>query len=76
MQWMEVIRAFASNDNINIQAHKGNIGVVSLGDIQIVSTENKIQIISSKEISFNSGGTELLLNPGGVFGKTEGVFFD
>ncbi|MFC6053388.1 hypothetical protein A6M14_07440 [Acinetobacter sp. Ac_877] len=68
------IRTFASNDDIDIHAHKGNIGIFSLGDIQIVSTENKIQIISSKEISFNAGGTEFVLNQEGIFGKTEGVF--
>lgn len=45
-----------------------------MGEIQIVSTENKIELISPLEVSIKAGGSELTVGTKGIFLKTAGKY--
>ncbi len=42
--------------------------------IKLISTEDKIELTSTKEIDLKAGGTQLVVNGSGVFIKTGGKF--
>ena len=68
------IRAFAAKDKIEIQAQNGGIDAIARQKIQIISTEDKIEITSPEEIILTAGGSQLRINSRGVFVTTAGEF--
>ena len=77
------ISLFAAQKRISAIAAKGNIALQAQGDgieaiarkmIQIISTEDRIEITSPKEISLTAGGSQILLSGQGVLVKTGGKF--
>ncbi|MBJ8428700.1 DUF2345 domain-containing protein, partial [Acinetobacter bereziniae] len=70
----EGARLYAGKGKVEIQAQNDGADLIARKAIQIISTEDKIYIISPKEIKFISDGTELKLNGSGVFVTTGGLF--
>ena len=68
------ITAIAAKGNIALQAQGDGIEAIARKVIQIISTEDRIEITSPKEISLKAGGSELKLNGSGVFSTTGGKF--
>ena len=60
-------RLFAGKDKIELQAQDGGLDAIARQNIQIISTEDKIEITSPKEIILTAGGSQLKINSGGVF---------
>lgn len=82
-QAQQKISLFAAEKGISAIAAKGNIVLQAQGDgieaiarkvIQIISTEDRIEITSPKEISLTAGGSQILLGGQGVLVKTGGKF--
>ncbi|WP_180048074.1 MULTISPECIES: type VI secretion system Vgr family protein, partial [unclassified Acinetobacter] len=68
------VRLFAGKDKIELQAQNGGLDAIARQNIQIISTEDKIEVTSPKEIILTAGGSQLLINSSGVFIKTGGKF--
>ncbi len=67
-------RLFAGKDKIELQAQNGGLDAIARQNIQIISTEDKIEITSPKEIVLTAGGSQLRINSSGVFITTAGEF--
>jgi uncharacterized protein (DUF2345 family) len=67
-------RAFAAKGKLELQAQDDAIEAIARKVIKLISTEDKIEIISPKEISLNAGGSQLKINADGVFATTGGKF--
>ncbi len=77
------ISLFAGQKGITATAAKGKFALQAQGDgieaiarkvIQIISTEDRIEITSPKEITLTAGGSQILLGGQGVLFKTGGKF--
>ena len=77
------ISLFAAQNGIKQVAAKGKFEVHAQGDgmdllakqgIQIISTEDRIEITSPKEIVITAGGSQIKLNGSGIFPTTGGKF--
>ena len=77
------ISLFAAQDGIKQVAAKGKFEAHAQSDgmdllakqgIQIISTEDRIEIMSPKEIVFTAGPSQIKLNGSGIFPTTVGLF--
>ena len=77
------ISLFAAQKGISATAAKGKVALHAQNEgietivrkvIQIISTEDRIEITSSKEVILTAGGSQLLLGGQGVLFKTGGKF--
>lgn len=68
------ITAIAAKGKIALQAQGDGIEAIARKVIQIISTEDCIEITSPKEISLTAGGSQILLGGKGVLFKTGGKF--
>ncbi len=77
------ISLFAAGKGIQTIAAKGKLAIQAQGDgieaiarkvIQFISTEDRIEITSPKEIVINASGSQLKINSGGVFTTTGAKF--
>lgn len=68
------LSAYAAKGPIQIQAQTDWMEILSRKNIKIVSVEDKIEIVSPKEIIFNAGGTQLKVSEKGVFIETPRLF--
>ncbi len=77
------ISLFAAQEGARLYAGKGKVEIQAQGDgadliarkaVQIISTENKIEISASKEIVITAGGSQLKINGSGIFPVTGGKF--
>ena len=68
------IRIFSAKDKIELQAQDADLDIIARQNIQIISTEDKIEITSPKEIILTAGGSQLKINSSGVFITTSGKF--
>ena len=68
------IKAFASKGKFEVQAQADGIEAIARKVIQFISTEDRIEITSPKEIVINASGSQLTINSGGVFIKTGAKF--
>ncbi|MCJ8162992.1 DUF2345 domain-containing protein, partial [Acinetobacter zhairhuonensis] len=57
-----------------MQAQGDALGILAKQNIQIVSTEDRIEITSPKEIVITAGGSQIKLNGSGIFPVTGGKF--
>ena len=67
-------RLFAGKDKIELQAQDGGLDAIARQNIQIISTEDKIEITSPKEIILTAGGSQLRIDSSGVTVITAGKF--
>ncbi|MBO9530598.1 MAG: type VI secretion system tip protein VgrG, partial [Acinetobacter oleivorans] len=77
------ISLFAAQDGARLYAGKGKVEIQAQGDgadliarkaVQIISTEDKIEISASKEIVITAGGSQIKINGSGIFPVTGGKF--
>ncbi|MND61997.1 Phage-related baseplate assembly protein [compost metagenome] len=77
------ISLFAAQEGARLYAGKGKVEIQAQGDgadliarkaVQIISTEDKIEITASKEIVITAGGSQLKINGSGIFPVTGGKF--
>ena len=82
-QAQQKISLFAAQKGISATAAKGKVALHAQNDgieaiarkvIQIISTEDRIEITSPKEISLTAGGSQVLLGGQGVLVKTGAKF--
>ncbi len=68
------MRAYAAKGKLELQAQDDAIEAIARKVIKIISTEDKIELSSAKEIDIKAGGSQLIVNGNGVFIKTGGKF--
>ncbi|RYY78483.1 MAG: type VI secretion system tip protein VgrG [Moraxellaceae bacterium] len=68
------IKAFAAKGKIELQAQDDALEAIARKVIKLISTEDKIELTSPKEIVLTAGGSQLIINGSGVFIKTGGKF--
>ncbi|MDI6622569.1 type VI secretion system Vgr family protein, partial [Acinetobacter junii] len=68
------LRAYAAKGKLELQAQDDAIEAIARKVIKIISTEDKIELSSAKEIDIKAGGSQLIVNGNGVFIKTGGKF--
>ncbi len=67
-------RLFAGKDKIELQAQNGGLDAIARQNIQIISTEDKVEITSPTKIILNAGGSQIEISENGVFITTAGKF--
>lgn len=70
----EGARLYAGKGKIEIQAQGDGVDLIARKGIQIISTEDKIEIKSPKEIILTAGGSQLKINSSGIFSTTGAKF--
>ncbi|WP_315076100.1 type VI secretion system Vgr family protein [Acinetobacter guillouiae] len=70
----EGARLFAGKGKVEIQAQGDGADLIARKGIQIISTEEMIELKSLKEIIITSGGSQLKINGSGVFVTTAAKF--
>ncbi|KWQ04797.1 type VI secretion system protein [Acinetobacter harbinensis] len=70
----EGARLYAGKGKVEIQAQSDGADLIARKGIQIISTEDRIEITSPKEIVLTAGGSQLKINSSGIFPKTGGKF--
>ncbi|NNG75380.1 type VI secretion system tip protein VgrG [Acinetobacter sp. ANC 4277] len=70
----EGFRAFAAKGKVEFQAQDDAIEAIARKVIKLISTEDKIELSSPKEIVLTAGGSQLKINGEGVFTTTGGKF--
>lgn len=68
------LSAFAAKGPIKIQAQTDWLEILSRKYIKIISVEDKIEIVSPKEIILNAGGSQLKISDKGIFIETPRLF--
>jgi uncharacterized protein (DUF2345 family) len=68
------LRAFAAKGKIELQAQDDAIEAIARKVIKLISTEEKIEITSPKEIVLTAGGSQIKINAQGIFTTTGGKF--
>lgn len=68
------LRAFAAKGKLELQAQDDAIEAIARKVIKLISTEDRIEITSPKEIVLTAGGSQLKINGSGVFSTTGGKF--
>ncbi|BCX72363.1 hypothetical protein TOL5_05630 [Acinetobacter sp. Tol 5] len=70
----EGARLYAGNGKVEIQAQGDGADLIARKGIQIISTEDVIEVKSLKEIILTSGTSQLKINGSGVFVTTGAMF--
>ena len=68
------VKVYAGKDDIELQAQDGRLEAIARHDVQVISTEGGVEIISPNVVSIKVCGTELKMTPEGVFITTPGIF--
>lgn len=68
------IRVFAAKGKVEIQAQDGAIDAIARQKIKLISTEDRVEITSPKEIVLTAGGSQIKINSKGVFVSTSAKF--
>lgn len=68
------LRAFAAKGKVELQAQDDAIEAIARKVIKLISTEEKIEITSPKEIILTAGGSQIKINAQGIFTTTDGKF--
>ena len=68
------LKAFAAKGKVELQAQDDAIEAIARKVIKLISTEDKIEITSPKEILLTAGGSQLKINGDGIFTTTGGKF--
>ncbi|MGE8537752.1 MAG: DUF2345 domain-containing protein, partial [Acinetobacter sp.] len=67
-------RLYAGQGKVEIQAQDEAIEMIARKVMKLISTEDKIEITSPKEIVLTAGGSQIKINGGGVVVTTGGKF--
>ncbi|MFY5897811.1 type VI secretion system Vgr family protein [Acinetobacter pittii] len=67
-------RMYAGKGRIELQAQSDGTDIIARKGIQIISTEDRIEITSPKEIILTADGSQLKINSSGIFPVTGGKF--
>ena len=67
-------KAYAAKGKLELQAQDDAIEAIAKKVIKLISTEDKIELTSPKEIVLTAGGSQLKINADGVFSTTGGKF--
>lgn len=67
-------RMYAGKGKIELQAQSDGTDIIARKGIQIISTEDRIEITSPKEIILTADGSQLKINSSGIFPITGGKF--
>lgn len=67
-------RAYAAKGKLELQAQDDAIEAIAKKVIKLISTEDRIELTSPKEIVLTAGGSQLKINADGVFSTTGGKF--
>lgn len=65
-------RMYAGKGRIELQAQSDGTDIIARKGIQIISTEDRIEITSPKEIILTANGSQLKINSSGIFPVTGG----
>ncbi|WP_252728582.1 DUF2345 domain-containing protein, partial [Acinetobacter sp. Ac_3412] len=68
------IKQVAAKGKFEVQAQSDGMDLLAKQGIQIISTEDRIEITSPKEIVITAGGSQIKLNGAGIFPTTGGKF--
>ncbi|MEJ5033275.1 type VI secretion system Vgr family protein [Acinetobacter sp. MYb177] len=68
------LKAFAAKGKVELQAQDDAIEAIARKVIKLISTEDKIEITSPKEIVLTAGGSQLKINGDGICTTTGGKF--
>ena len=68
------IKQVAAKGKFEVQAQSDGMDLLAKQGIQIISTEDRIEITSPKEIVITAGGSQIKLNGSGIFPTTGGKF--
>ncbi|RKG30703.1 type VI secretion system Vgr family protein [Acinetobacter tianfuensis] len=68
------LRAYAAKGKVELQAQDDAIEAIARKVIKLISTEDKIELTSPKEIVLTAGGSQLKINGDGIFATTGGKF--
>ena len=68
------IKQVAAKGKFEVQAQSDGMDLLAKQGIQIISTEDRIEISSPKEIVITAGGSQIKLNGSGIFPITGGKF--
>ena len=68
------LKAFAAKGKVELQAQDDAIEAIARKVIKLISTEDKIERTSPKEIVLTAGGSQLKMNGDGIFTITGGKF--
>ncbi|ENX63356.1 type VI secretion system tip protein VgrG [Acinetobacter sp. ANC 5659] len=68
------IKQVAAKGKFEVQAQSDGMDLLAKQGIQIISTEDRIEISSPKEIVITAGGSQIKLNGSGIFPVTSGKF--
>lgn len=68
------IKQVAAKGKFEVHAQSDGMDLLAKQGIQIISTEDRIEISSPKEIVITAGGSQLKLNGSGIFPTTGGKF--
>ncbi len=66
--------AYAAKGKVELQAQDDAIEAIARKVIKLISTEDKIELTSPKEIVLTAGGSQLKINGDGIFTTTGGKF--
>lgn len=70
----EGARLYAGKGKVEIQAQGEGADLIARKAVQIISTEDKIEAIASKEIVLTAGGSQVRITGSGIFMTTGGKF--
>ncbi len=59
---------------MRIQAQNDLMELIARGEISVVSTEDRIEIIAKKQVTINGGGSYITLDANGIESATQGEY--
>ncbi|HID8806330.1 TPA: type VI secretion system Vgr family protein [Enterobacter roggenkampii] len=68
------IKLIANQGPVRIQAQNDLMELIARGEISVVSTEDRIEIIAKKQVTINGGGSYITLDANGIESATQGEY--
>lgn len=68
------IKLIANQGPVRIQAQNDLMELIARGEISLVSTEDRIEIIAKKQVTINGGGSYITLDANGIESATQGEY--
>ena len=68
------IKLIANQGPVRIQAQNDLMELIARGEIIVVSTEDRIEIIAKKQVTINGGGSYITLDANGIESATQGEY--
>ncbi|QCR36853.1 type VI secretion system Vgr family protein [Nissabacter sp. SGAir0207] len=68
------IKLIANQGPVQIHAQNDLMELIARGEISVVSTEDRIEIIAKKQVTINGGGSYITLDANGIESATQGEY--